>query len=205
MHILSSMNPTRSEDPGATRLDSHAEENLRFIRDTMERASVFTAVPGWGMLAIGGLGLVVSVITRGIWHDQAWATVWAVTATASFGIGVATTARKVRASGLRMTGGAGARFWAGLVPTLVAGALITVPLLRAGEADLLPTVWLLLYGAAVMTAGWNSVRVLALMGLCFMLAGTLATFSPSRDVSMAVGFGGLHVVFGYIIARRHGG
>jgi hypothetical protein len=199
------MNANRSEDSGTTRLDSHAEENLRFIRDTMERASVFTAVPGWGALAIGVIGLIVALITRGIWNDQAWATVWAVTATASFGIGIVTTARKIRASGLRMTGGAGARFWAGLVPTLAAGAILTVPLLRAGEADLLPTLWLLLYGAAVITAGWNSVRVLALMGLCFMLAGALATFSPSRDVSMAAGFGGLHVIFGYVIARRHGG
>jgi len=199
------MNAKRSEDGDPTRLDSHAEENLRFIRDTMERASVFTAVPGWGALAIGVIGLVVATITQGVWRDQVWVALWAATAIVSFGIGVVTTARKVRAAGLRMTGGAGARFWAGLVPTLVAGALITVPLVRAGEADLLPTVWLLLYGAAVMTAGWQSVRVLALMGLCFMVAGALAMFSPSRDASMAAGFGGLHVVFGYVIARRHGG
>jgi hypothetical protein len=197
------MDSGRSHQPG--RLDTHAEANLRFIRDTMERAGVFTAVPGWGTLAIGVMALAVAIITGGVWNDQVWVGVWAATAVVGFGIGVATTMRKVRAVGLRMTGGAGAQFWAGLVPTLAAGALITVVMARAGQVDLLVPVWLLLYGAAVLTAGWRSVRVLALMGVCFMVAGALAPFSPSRDLSMAAGFGALHVIFGFIIARRYGG
>jgi len=199
------MNPTRSEDETPTRLDAHAGENLQFIRDTMEKASVFTAVPGWGTLAIGVIALAVAMVTRGVWNDQAWIAVWVLTAALCFGVGVVATARKVRVAGLRMTGGAGARFWAGLIPTLVAGALTTVLLMRAGQADLLPPVWLLLYGAAILTAGWHSVRVLVLMGVCIMLAGALSVFSPSRDLTMAAGFGGLHVLFGYVIARQYGG
>lgn len=197
------MNPDRSHEP--TRLDAHAEENLRFIRDTMERAGMFTAVPGWGTLAIGVMALVVAIITTGIRNDHVWVLVWAAAAVTGLITGVLTTARKMQAAGLRATGAAAAQFWAAMVPTLLAGAFITVVMARADQVDLLVPVWLLLYGASVLTAGWHSVRLLALMGVCFMVAGALAPFSPSRDLSMAAGFGALHVIFGFVFARRYGG
>ena len=190
---------------GTIPLHEHADDNIRYIRDAIERANVLTAVPGWGMVAIGVLGMVVGGVGQSVVNDQAWLFMWVLTAALSFTIGLVTMARKIRAQGIRLFAGAGARFWAGLVPTLVAGALITIPLQRAGLTDVLPTVWLLLYGAAVTTAGANSIRLLPMMGICIMLSGAMSLFTPSRDAAMAAGFGGLHVLFGYIIARKYGG
>ncbi len=190
---------------GTIPLHEHADDNIQYIRNAIERANVFTAVPGWGMVAIGVLGMVVGGVGQSVWNDQAWIGMWVLTAAVSFAIGMATMARKIRAQGMRLFAGAGARFWAGLLPTLIAGALITIPLQRAGMTDLLPTVWLLLYGAAVITAGASSVRLVPMMGICFMLSGAIAMFGQSRDAAMATGFGGLHVLFGYIIARKYGG
>jgi hypothetical protein len=45
------------------------------------------------------------------------------------------------------------------------------------------------------------------MGICFMVVGAFAllVMPAAGDLSMAVGFGGLQIVFGVTIARRHGG
>jgi hypothetical protein len=67
--------------------------------------------------------------------------------------------------------------------------------------------WILLYGTAVTAAGALSVRIVPVMGVLFMALGVLTlVLSPGYgNVFMAAGFGGLHVVFGVIIARKHGG
>lgn len=189
-------------------LGGRAEENLRYIRGAMERAASFTSVPGWGILAMGTMAVATALATAGIHSGARWLAVWVAVAAAAFGVGVATTAIKARQTGIPLFGGAGARFWVGLLPPLVAGALLTAPLARAGFTSLLPAVWMLVYGAGVTTAGAHSIRLVPVMGMCFMGAGALALLFPmpaARDVVMAAGFGGLHVVFGYIIARRHGG
>jgi predicted phage tail protein len=71
----------------------------------------------------------------------------------------------------------------------------------------MPGTWLLLYGTAVATAGAFSVRIVPLMGVCFMVLGTAALVAPARlsPWFMAAGFGGLNIAFGILIARRHGG
>ncbi len=56
---MASIRPIRPHAKGPVDLEAHAIDNLRFIRETMEGASSFTAVPGWGgmlmgMTALGG-------------------------------------------------------------------------------------------------------------------------------------------------------
>jgi hypothetical protein len=182
-------------------------DNLRFIREAMERASSFTAVPGWGGVAMGLSALVAAPLAARAPAPGGWLGVWIADAALALGIGGWAMTRKARRAGVRVSRGAGRRFVLGLSPPLVAAVALTAVLFRAGAVGAIPGTWLLLYGVGVVTAGTFSVRTVPVMGLCFMALGIATFVAPESwgNWMMAGGFGGLHVVFGAIIARRYGG
>ena len=195
--------PTR--EPVA--LHSRAADNLRYIRDTMESATPFTAVPGWGGLAMGLTTIPAAALALQARTTEAWLAIWLIDMAIALAIGGIAMARKARTAGLRVSRGASRRFVLNLSPPLAAAAVLTVVLYRAGLSEALPGTWLLLYGVGVVTAGAFSVRPVPMMGLCFMALGMAAFFLPAgwETPLMAAGFGGLHVLFGWLIARRYGG
>jgi hypothetical protein len=188
-------------------LPSKAADNIRFIRDTMERASTFTAVPGAGGVAMGATALAAAAIASRTRSPEAWLGVWLAEACVAIAIGVWAMARKARRTGADLFSGPARRFLLMLTPPLGAGALLTLALERAGLVPMLPGIWLLLYGTAVVTGGAMSVRTVVVMGGLFMLLGAAALASPATwgNAYLAAGFGGLQIGFGLAIARRHGG
>lgn len=188
-------------------LHEHAMDNLRYIRETMERAASFTAVPGVGGIVIGCTALVAAAIAGTRSTLGAWLAVWLAEGVLAWSIGLAGAALKARRSSLPLLSGAGRKFLENFVPALAAGGLLTLALYRAGAGPALPGTWMLLYGAGVVTAGAASVRVVPLMGLCFMAMGAGALFAPAEwgNLLLAVGFGGVHIVFGTIITVKYGG
>lgn len=188
-------------------LRDRALDNLQFIRSAMERAGSFTAVPGWGMVVVGCTALAATWLALRQARDADWLAVWLGEAVLGVVVGGAALVQKARAANDPLLSGPGRRFGLSFLPPIVVGALLTIALHRAELFSLMPGVWLLLYGTAVATAGAFSVRVVPLMGVCFIMLGTAALFAPARlwPWSLAAGFGGLHIVFGLIIARRYGG
>jgi len=188
-------------------LHHRALEDLSFIRDTMERAATVTSVPGWGGVAMGLTALLASWIASRQASRAEWLAVWLAEAVVAFGIGGVSAVRKAEATATTLRTRAG-RFFAGsFAPPILAGAALTPVLYHAGLGSGLPGLWLLLYGTAVTTAGAFSIRIVPVMGICFMVLGAAAFLAPASwgDFFMALGFGGLQVGFGLVIARRHGG
>jgi hypothetical protein len=200
-------------DPMATprteplELHAHAMDNLRYIRRTIERAGSFTAVPGLGGVLMGSTALLAAWIAGPQTGAARWITVWMVEALAALLIGIAGASVKSRRAGLPLLSGPGYKFIAGFAPAMVAGVVLSAVLYRAGLTAFLPGMWLLLYGAAVVSGGWASVRIVPLMGGCFMLIGATALLWPAApgNLLLAAGFGGLHVIFGTVIAVHYGG
>jgi len=188
-------------------LHDRAMDNLRYIRETMERASAFTAVPGWGQVAIGFTALVTSYLAALQPTARGWLSVWIAEAIISILIAGWLMDRKARALGVPLLSGPGRKVAFSLSPPMIVGALLTVALFRGGLVSAIPAVWLLLYGTGVVTGGMFSVSVVPVMGICFMLLGAAALFLPAASGNwlMAAGFGGLHIIFGSIIARKYGG
>ena len=205
---MSSVRPLRKvapvEEPS---LNVRAMDNLAFIRDTMERAGTFTAVSGWGMVIVGIAALTAAAIAARQATEVGWLNTWLGAAVLAPLTMIAAIIRKARAARLPLMSGAGRKFLLSFSPPMIVGALLTIELYRLGMYDVLPGLWLLIYGTAVVAGGAYSVRVVPVMGLCFMVAGAIALFTPpiTNDFLMAAAFGGLHIAFGIPIARRHGG
>lgn len=187
-------------------LPQHALEDLRYIRETMERSSAFTATPGWGQVAMGATATIASIIASRQASPRTWVALWLAEAVVAVTIGLAAMYRKARRAGLPLTSGPCRKFAIGFFPCIAVAALLTIAFYRAGLTWLLPGTWLLLYGAGVVTGGAFSIPLLPAMGLGFLLTGAAALFFPAwSNLLMAAGFGGLHMIFGAWIARKHGG
>ena len=173
----------------------------------MERAGSFTALPGWGVIAMGITALGAAVIASQQATSMAWLITWLVEAAIAIAIAGWTMVSKARETGSSLFTGPGRRFVYSFAPPIFAGGLLTLLLLRTDITGAIAGLWLLLYGTGVVTGGAFSIRIVPLMGLCFMVLGAAALFCPPSwgNGLLAAGFGGLHILFGTVIARKYGG
>jgi hypothetical protein len=202
---MASAQPARVVRPPVP-IDSRAADNLRFIRDTMEGAASFTAVPGWGGVVIGCSALIAGLLALG--HPLSIQfTVWLIEAILALVLAVCFVRWKSKRIAMPLKSRPARRALLSFAPPLLAGAALTVVLFHLQQLSVIPGLWLMLYGVAVVTGGAFSVRIVPVMGLCFMLFGALSFFAADQwlDEYLMAGFGGLHIIFGFLIARRHGG
>ena len=188
-------------------MQSRAMDNLRYIRGMMERAGTFTAVSGWGEVVIGVTAIGAALVAAKQSLPWAWVATWLAEAGIAAGISVASMTLKAHAANMPLLSGPLRKLVLSFSPPIIVGAVLTGVLVRSGTFGLLPGIWMLLYGAAVVSAGTYSVRIVPVMGAAFMLAGAAALVAPAAWATpmLIAGFGGLHIVFGVWIARRHGG
>jgi hypothetical protein len=199
--------PLHSAKPEPIPIDARAADHLRYIRETMERAAEFTGVPGWGGVAMGLTALVAAAIASRQHSPRSWLVVWLVEAFVAVAIAAPAAATKAHRAKAALFSGPGRKFLLSFAPPLFVGALLTFALAGAGIFSVLPALWLMLYGTAIVTGGAFSVRAVPLMGICLMALGAVALVAPAvwGDIFMAAGFGIVHIAFGVWIARHYGG
>ena len=196
--------PRPAEEPA---IHTRAMDNLRFIRGMMERAATFTALSGWGEVVIGITAVAAALVAARQALPWAWLATWLAEAGIAAGISVASMTLKAHAANMPLLSGPIRKLVLSFSPAMFAGAVLTVLFVHGGSYAMLPGIWMLLYGAAVIGAGTYSVRSVPVMGSIFMLLGTTALVAPAawHTALLVAGFGGLHVLFGLWIAWRHGG
>ena len=188
-------------------LAGRAADNLRYIRQAMERSSTFTSIPGLGGVGMGVVALVAAAVASRQPTGDAWLVTWLAAALAAAVVGLVTMAAKARRAGAGLNGPSARRFALGMVAPFVAGAAITYELWAVRSFTVMAPAWLLLYGAGVLTGGIFSVPIVRVIGVCFMTLGLAAIATPPEwgNLWLAIGFGGMHVGFGIYIARNNGG
>lgn len=193
--------------PDPLPLHGQAIDDLRYIRRTMERAGAFTAISGWGLVGTGVTALVAAVVAGLQPNAEAWLGTWLAESLLALAVSLWASHRKARIALVPMMNGPGRMFALSFAVPVAVGALLTLAFMHGPAAGRLAAIWLLLYGAGIVTGGAFSVRILPTMGIAFVLLGAAALFSPVGwgNGYLAAGFGGLHILFGILIARRHGG
>jgi hypothetical protein len=188
--------------PEVQRLDSHAASTLRYIRASMEGAAAL-AVPGSAGIALGLIAFLTAAISSAPGWSQYWLEIWLGAALLGAGVGGTLVVRESSLRNLRLVGTPLQKFALCLTPSLFAAVVMTGVLWDAGHLHAIPGTWLLLYGCALISASAATTRIIGVLGACFALLGLLALLLPQRlqILMLAVGFGGLHIVFGFVMGR----
>ena len=200
------MSKPDQRDTAATSLHGVAADNLRFIRTTMENATAFTGISGKGYALAGLTAIAAAWIAAQQTLPLLWLAVWLLEATLACSVTLLLSADKARRQGKSLWSGSGRKLLFAFLPTMAVGAVVTLAFYLQGNTVLLPGLWLILYGAGVMTAGAHSIRPVPLMGFLFIMLGSAQLLVPATaNLTLALGFGGLHLAFGILIWRQHGG
>lgn len=188
-------------------IGDRAIDNLQFIRETMERSTVFTSVPGYGGIFMGATAIAAAVIANMQPIIRDWLTVWLMEAFLACGIGFFAMWQKSKITKNPLISAPAKKFALNFFPPILCAIFITLGLWRFGHFEVMIPVWILLYGAAVVCGGANSVRIVPIAGWCFIALGAIAFFLPAGmgNAMMGLSFGVLHIVFGAIVAWKHGG
>lgn len=202
-------------------LHDYAASNLQFIREAMERSGAFTGISGVATMAMGCIAIAGAWVAS--WRPVIdwWMWAWFATATLGCLVGIAGMIAKARRTGTPVWAGPGKRFLFSFAPPVAAGVVLTETLYVTAQEESMPILWMLLYGAAIMTGGAFTVRIVPLFGACFMIAGAVlhsTRYYPAlvmsapvlgtmtvMDVALAAVFGTLHILFGILVYARYGG
>lgn len=188
-------------------IGERAIDNLKFIRETMERSTVFTSVPGYGGILMGATAIGAAIIANMQPTIRGWLTVWLIEALLAGSVGFLAMWQKAKLANSKLLTTPGRKLMMNSLPPMLCGVVITIGLDRFGHFEAMIPTWILCYGAAVVCGGAFSVRVVPVMGWLFIAVGAIAFFVPGsiQHLMMALSFGVLHMVFGFVIARRFGG
>lgn len=204
--LFCAMKSRSSKSPEPISLQEHAQDNLRFIRATMESTTAFTGVSGLGYVCAGATAIPAAWLAQTQKTEEGWLTIWMLELLIGAGIAFGLTIRKATTQGTSLFSASGKKLLMAFLPAMLVGGVITLAFYLSDFVALLPGLWLCLYGAAVMTAGAWSVRVIPVMGGVFLLFGAITLLAPvSGDLMLGLGMGGIHLCFGFIIWRYYGG
>ncbi len=204
---MAKLEPLRDSSNDPVNIGDRAIDNLRYIRETIERSTSFTAVPGYGGVLMGATAIGAAYIANIQTSIRTWLLVWMTEAALAALIGLFAMWQKTRISKSSLLTGPARKLLINSLPPLLCGVFITLGLWRFGHFEVMIPVWIVCYGAAVVCGGAFSVKPVPVMGWCFLAVGAVAFFLPADfgNTMMAASFGILHVIFGTLIGRRFGG
>ncbi len=197
-----------------------AREHLRVIRQTMERSTKYSTLSGLSGVLIGLVAIVGVWLTHLISPPdsilEAWllspgyplhvGIIWLAVLALAIAIDFVANKRRAARVGKTVMSPIGGHIILAALPAFFGGAVLTYFLLQHNLAFSVWGVWMLCYGLAICAVGLFSVKPVSVLGGAFVLAGAVTLLLPpsAQLPMMALTFGGFHIGYGILMARRHG-
>ena len=122
---MASTGPLRSSRNEPIPIDARAADHLRYIRETMENAAEFTAVPGWGGVGMGVTALAAAFLAMRQPSSKTWLAIWLMEAFVAVAIAAPAAATKAHRANSALFSGPGRKFVLSFAPPILAGGLLT--------------------------------------------------------------------------------
>lgn len=185
--------------------EPHSAAVLRALREAL-RSPATIAVPSSAGITVGAIGLGAAALASTEAFRPYWLEVWLIAAPAAAAAGALVLSEQTSGNRACRRGAAVLKFFARLLPSLFAGAVLTVVFWRAGIVHPIPGMWLLLYGCALIHASTIASRGLAILGGLFTALALVAFGLPESQqlAILGVGFGELHILHGIVTLRTAG-
>jgi hypothetical protein len=176
-----------------------AETTLGVIRTLMERGTRYTNLSGNAGVAAGTLALLGCALR--LWLNTPFLLTWIGVLLAACGAIVYFTAEMARANGEPFWTRQARTVVLALTPALICALVMTAVLARVGQETLLPGVWMLLWGVGALAMSFFTPRMISLLGVAFMVAGTATLIAGPVSDSLAMGltFGAIHLAYGIVL------
>jgi predicted lysophospholipase L1 biosynthesis ABC-type transport system permease subunit len=201
-----------------------AQENLRMIRELMERSTKYSTFSGLsgvlvGLIAIAGCAVQAFVLPR-YWPEhpvRGFLINWILVVALALLVDFVLTKRRAPLVGKHIRSRLGKQMILAAAPGLGIGVLTTIVLIP-WLMDFVYPAWMLCYGAAVCAVGIFSQREVRRLGWSFLVTGAV-TLLLLRFTDLwpyiwersylglgmtALSFGGFHIIYGLVMWRRGG-
>lgn len=195
-----------------------ARDHLRVIRQTMERSTQYSTLSGWSGILIGIVAIVGVYLTRSMLGGQPVAIqtvrdaaprlglLWATALVLSVAIEFLYNKRRATRVGKRVVSRLGAHILLAALPAFLACGVLTAFFYEHNLLPYILGIWMLCYGLAICAVGLFSARPVTYLGSAFVVSGAITMLAPLTIhlYMMALTFGGFHIIYGIVMARRHG-
>lgn len=191
-------------------------QDIAEIRSMMERSSKFLSLSGWagilaGVYALFGAWVANSLLgfqPDTIFYSYLDLTNILLTAGGVLVLALVTalldSRRKAQKREESAWNSTSKRLLASIAVPLFTGGLVIILLLQYGLLGLMAPFTLIFYGLALYNAGFYSIREVRLMGFAQMILGLLNLgFIETGLLFWAIGFGGIHIVYGIYMHFRY--
>jgi hypothetical protein len=180
----------------------HAEHTLETIRTLMDRSQRYEHLSGYSGLLAGFtaiLGCAILSLNLLPFDPRIdFAVVWSAVFAVAFAGHLVITFGRARQRAEPVWSRQARTVLLAVLPSFGVGLVITILMGRLDRLDLLPSLWLLLYGCGALATSFFAPRSIAWLGTTCLVIGvvSLLVFPGHAIVTMAVGFGATHISLG---------
>ncbi len=199
-------------------------DDLKDIKDLMNRSSKFISLSGWSGISIGIVALIAAFIAHlkiknwytlnsfdGIINGKAidalkedLLIIAAITLILSLGFGIIFTINKSKRINQKLWSKQSKTLLINLLIPLIIGGILCLLFIQKGNYGVVAPLTLLFYGLALINASSYTIGEIKSLGILNCILGLIGVYQIGIGIILwGIGFGVLHIIYGILMKIKH--